>query len=121
LILFAILENFGLELTWIGVSIAQFLALVLLFAALETRHQCLIRRKEPFVKPKKIMDSQDFEERVNKGEKLMILDDLVLDVSEFINHHPGGKFFIVHCIGTDISKYFYGGYSLENNISPGKS
>lgn len=39
---------------------------------------------------------------------------MVLDVSNFKNHHPGGKFLIQHNIGRDISKFFYGGYSLEN-------
>ena len=44
----------------------------------------------------------------------MILDDMVLDVSDFIFNHPGGKFSLDHNIGKDISKFFYGGYSLEN-------
>jgi len=52
----------------------------------------------------------------------VILDNLVLDVRDFINVHPGGKFVIKHNIGTDISKFFFGGYCLEGNlegISPG--
>ena len=28
-------------------------------------------------------------------------------------NHPGGKFVIEHNIGRDISKFFFGGYSLE--------
>lgn len=48
----------------------------------------------------------------------MILDDLILDVSEFYRVHPGGKFVIEHCVGTDIAKFFYGGYSLEDNMLP---
>ena len=48
----------------------------------------------------------------------MILDDLVLDVNEFYIVHPGGKFVIEHCVGTDIAKFFYGGYSLEDNMLP---
>ena len=43
----------------------------------------------------------------------MILDDLVLDVTLFANSHPGSKFVIDRNVGKDISKYFYGGYSLE--------
>jgi cytochrome b involved in lipid metabolism len=43
-----------------------------------------------------------------------VLDDMVLDISDFINTHPGGKFSLSHNIGKDISKFFYGGYSLEN-------
>jgi len=57
---------------------------------------------------------KDFQERVKNGEKLVVLDDMVLDVSSFINNHPGGNFSLTHNIGKDISKFFYGGYSLEN-------
>lgn len=32
-----------------------------------------------------------------------------------MSHHPGGKFVLKHLVGTDISKFFYGGYSLEDN------
>ena len=51
--------------------------------------------------------------RVKSGEQLVILDDMVLDVSQFQFKHPGGKFVIKHNIGRDISKFFYGGYTLE--------
>ena len=30
--------------------------------------------------------------------------------------HPGGTFSLSQNIGRDISKFFYGGYSLENKI-----
>lgn len=46
----------------------------------------------------------------------MIIDDLVLNVKQFINVHPGGKFVLHHTMGTDISKYFFGGYCLEGNL-----
>jgi len=45
----------------------------------------------------------------------VVLDDLVLDVRSFKSEHPGGQFLIEFNIGRDISKYFYGGYVLENN------
>ena len=47
----------------------------------------------------------------------MILDYLVLDVSEFINHHPGGRFVLRRTIGADIGKFFSGGYNLEDNTT----
>lgn len=43
----------------------------------------------------------------------MILDDLVLDATDYAPYHPGGKFIIERTRGTDISKFFYGGYNLE--------
>jgi cytochrome b involved in lipid metabolism len=39
---------------------------------------------------------------------------MVLDVSRFMEEHPGGKFSLEHNIGRDISKFFYGAYQLEN-------
>lgn len=43
---------------------------------------------------------------------------MVLDVGEFINYHPGGRFVLQANRGRDISKFFYGGYSLEDNDQP---
>jgi cytochrome b involved in lipid metabolism len=51
----------------------------------------------------------------------VILYGLVLDVSDFVKYHPGGTFALEHTIGTDISKYFYGGYALEGNLSKNRS
>lgn len=39
---------------------------------------------------------------------------MVLDVAFFMDDHPGGKFSLKHNVGRDVSKFFYGGYSLEN-------
>lgn len=64
------------------------------------------------------MSVEQFEEELEKGKMLVILDDLILDVSQFYKCHPGGKFVIEHTVGTDIAKFFYGGYSLEDNMLP---
>ena len=58
----------------------------------------------------------EFRERISRGEKLVILDEFVVDVGEFMSKHPGGQFLIEHNIGRDISKYFYGGYSMDGNL-----
>jgi cytochrome b involved in lipid metabolism len=39
---------------------------------------------------------------------------MVLDVRKFRSEHPGGQFLIDFHIGRDVSKFFYGGYVLEN-------
>jgi hypothetical protein len=77
-----------------------------------------MKQEEPYKVPELVMNAEEFERRLHNGEKLMILDDLVLDVSEFALYHPGGKFVIEHTVGTDIAKFFYGGYSLEDNMKP---
>lgn len=61
------------------------------------------------------MNRAEFESAIQNNIPLILLDNLVLNVSEFINQHPGGRFVIRHNIGHDISKYFYGGYCLEDN------
>jgi cytochrome b involved in lipid metabolism len=80
----------------------------------EIWHQITLRGETPYQKSEKLITSDELEYRVEKGEKLVILDDMVLDVSNWMIHHPGGRFVIEHNIGRDISKFFYGGYSLEN-------
>ena len=69
-----------------------------------------------------MMLREEFDQRIAKGEKLVLLDDLVLNVEAFAKEHPGGRFLITHNIGRDISKFYYGGYSLEDNLraSPAK-
>jgi cytochrome b involved in lipid metabolism len=53
---------------------------------------------------------------LDQGRELVILDHLVLDVGKWINEHPGGRFTLQKVVGSDISKFFFGGYSLENNL-----
>ena len=38
----------------------------------------------------------------------------MLDITKWADEHPGGAFSINFNIGRDVSKYFHGGYSLEN-------
>lgn len=60
------------------------------------------------------MNALEFEEEMVKGKnEFVILDDLVLDVSQFKDSHPGGKFLLERMRGRDVSKFFHGGYSLE--------
>lgn len=63
------------------------------------------------------MTREQFEKSIVEGVPLVLLDNLVLNVGQFINQHPGGRFVIRHNIGHDIGKYFYGGYSLEDNLT----
>lgn len=51
----------------------------------------------------------EFDDRVNNGENWVLLDGMVLDVSDFMQYHPGGKFVIRTRIGNDLTKMFKGG------------
>ncbi|CDW89749.1 cytochrome b5-like heme steroid binding domain containing protein [Stylonychia lemnae] len=80
----------------------------------EIMYQVYRNRESPFKKSQMKITIQDFEARVRSGQKLVLLDDLVLDISKFMESHPGGKFSLEANIGRDVSKFFYGGYSMEN-------
>lgn len=57
---------------------------------------------------------EEFYAITRRGKRhLLLLDDLVLDATDYAPYHPGGKFIIERTRGTDISKFFYGGYNLE--------
>lgn len=84
----------------------------------EIRHQLILRKEVPFAVPQDSMSAQEFTSAIDNGRKYVILDDLVLDVEKFIDQHPGGRFVLQHNIGRDVSKFFYGGYSLEDNMGP---
>lgn len=72
-------------------------------------------------KLKELIDEETLERRVRSGEKLVVLDDMVLDIGAFSYHHPGGQFLLDYNIGRDVSKFFYGSYALDgNNSKPGQ-
>ena len=87
-----------------------------LLAIGEIVYQVRLRRTVDFVEPTVSMSAEVFQQALTNGRKLVILDELVLDVTKFIDQHPGGRFVLSHNIGRDISKFFYGGYSLEDNM-----
>ena len=39
---------------------------------------------------------------------------MVLDISDYILFHPGGKFVLEKNIGRDITKFYSGSYSMQN-------
>jgi hypothetical protein len=60
------------------------------------------------------MTIDEFHYWVKGGKQLVVIDNLILDQGAYADVHPGGKFSIKHTVGRDISKYFYGGFSLLN-------
>lgn len=62
------------------------------------------------------MTEVEFEAKVKAGANLHILDNLVLDLSDFYHKHPGGAFLLKYTVGRDISKFFYGGHGLDGNL-----
>lgn len=58
-----------------------------------------LRREDSFVKHGRNMTVEEFEEAIAAGEKLVVLDEVVLDISKYIDFHPGGRFVLEHNIG----------------------
>lgn len=87
---------------WIGLVILNF---VLYFGSLglgEYYYQKRLRSVVPFKGTKEIIENMSrlqFEASLAQGQQLVIIDNLVIDVGEFANLHPGGKFLIRHNIG----------------------
>jgi hypothetical protein len=73
------------------------------FVAFEIRHRRAMRKEIPFEPQVISVSGEEFEERIRNGEQLVILEDLVLDVSDFKADHPGGQFAVEHMIGRDIT------------------
>ena len=96
------------------IAIALYLSV---WFALETQYQIKIRTAGKDSSDQYITIDQ-FNQRLQKGEQLAILDDMVLDVQSFISNHPGGKQFIERNISRDLSKFFYGGYAQDNLTQP---
>lgn len=94
------------------VNIITFLIIII---TVEITFRIYRKKETSFVEPKTKLTLTEMNQRIAGGEELLLLDDLVLDVSSFKSEHPGGKFLVEYHIGRDISKFFYGGYVLENN------
>lgn len=87
----------------------------------EFYYQWMWRQEDRFVYPNRSMSEEEFERRVKEGEKLVILDNMVLDISGYAYAHPGGRHLIDHNIGRDISKFIYGSYTLSGNSDDPKA
>lgn len=55
----------------------------------------------------------DVYQNVKRGKKLVFLDTHILDISSFIDSHPGGSYLLADSIGEDYGKYIYGVNGLE--------
>jgi hypothetical protein len=61
-----------------------------LVIAFEILFQIYRKREQPFSEIGEVMTREDFDRRIRGGERLCILDDLVLNVETFRADHPGG-------------------------------
>ena len=77
------------------------------------------KEKGVIVKPEIPTISQfQFNNMIKAGKKLVLFNNFVVNVENFMDEHPGTRFVISHNIGKEIGKYFYGAYSLEQDVAP---
>ncbi len=57
---------------------------------LEIRRRMKMKIEVPFELAAITISSREFEERILQGEELVILEGLILDISDFKADHPGG-------------------------------
>jgi len=50
----------------------------------------------------------DIKRRTQKGESLIVIDNVVHDVKTFVHEHPGGRQTLLNFVGTDASSLFRG-------------
>ena len=112
------LYSLGGRVNWGSYSMILFLILVITFEVIYRLRNKYSKGqiKTPGVQGKiQSFTPKSIDDEVAKGRKLVIFDNLVLELhEEYIHLHPGGKFNLVHNLGRDISKFFFGGYNLVN-------
>jgi len=74
-----------------------------------------LKNEDALIYDKPLITEEEFETRIKNGEKLVILDNMVIDISSYAYNHPGGAFLLEYNVGRDISKFFYGSYALDGN------
>ncbi|KAF7590724.1 hypothetical protein BBP40_002515 [Aspergillus hancockii] len=58
-----------------------------------------------------------YTEYVRDGYSLIVIDGVAHDVSQFINHHPGGVEYLRKYVGKDATKLFHGGIYTHSNAA----
>ena len=56
---------------------------------------------------------KEFNLKLKQSHRLVVLDNFVFNLENYVSNHPGGERLLTSNIGRDVSKYFYGGYSMK--------
>jgi cytochrome b involved in lipid metabolism len=62
------------------------------------------------------MTMLDVKKSRSRGEKLVILDGWVFNVTKFIPNHPGGAWLVEASVGSDIGQFFFGRDSFSPRV-----
>jgi len=53
----------------------------------------------------------------NEGKQWLVIDGIAHDVTELMDHHPGGRGLLKAAIGRDVTKSFNGGIYYHSNAA----
>ena len=100
--------------------LANLIPMISIYIFFELRFRKQRKEKVDYKLNLPLMTLEECQQNIEKGVQLWILDELVLDLTEYSLKHPGGRFVIQRTVGRDISKFFYGGYALDHNSNDHK-
>jgi hypothetical protein len=99
----------------------HFAVYILIIVAIEILYRFRFQYKEKGVIRKQGIPEytrKEFDELIIKGSQLVLFNNYVLDIEGFKDEHPGTAFVLKENIGNEIGKYFYGAYSMEQDVAP---
>lgn len=66
------------------------------------------------------INEEAFANRIENGEKLVLVEDYIVNIEPFMSKHPGGEFALRHNVGKDVTKFFFGGQALavSSKVAP---
>jgi len=77
----------------LGLALANGIGFFSIIGLLELKHRQFLKKFIRFEQPPRVITSVEFDRMIlEDGAKLVLLDDMVIDLGDFINKHPGGRF-----------------------------
>ena len=111
--------SLNLVYVFYGVLVAVY---VLMELRLRFRNKLKINhsRKKGLGEPLLGEDSSHIEvlEKILGGKKWVFLDHYILDISGFMQNHPGGAYMLQRSVGQDVGKYLNGCSSADFQVNP---
>lgn len=104
-----------------GLIYAHFAVYLVLLGIIEVLYRIRYKYKEKGIVQKEGLPTVThfhFNAMLRSGRKLVLFNNHIVDVESFMDEHPGTKFLISENIGCEIGKYFYGAYTIDNDMKP---
>ncbi len=64
-----------------------------------------------------LMDRSDFEKRITFGQQILIIENWVVNIQDYISDHPGGSEMLLAYVGKDATRAFSGGINTHSQAA----